>query len=108
MHTAPGHGQDDYNAGIAHGLDIYSPVEPTAASTTPTGPYQGLQVFEANERIVEDLRQNGSLLHSDSISHSYPHCWRCKKPVIFRATEQWFIAMDQAACAAKPCRPSKG
>ncbi|MCX6554096.1 MAG: isoleucine--tRNA ligase [Candidatus Aminicenantes bacterium] len=94
VHTAPGHGQDDYNAGIANGLDIYSPVLADGRFDESSGPYQGLQVFKANQRIVEDLRQKNSLLHDGSITHSYPHCWRCKKPVIFRATEQWFIAMD--------------
>ncbi|MCX6557100.1 MAG: isoleucine--tRNA ligase [Candidatus Aminicenantes bacterium] len=101
VHTAPGHGQDDYNAGIAHGLDIYSPVLADGRFDESTGPYAGLQVFKANERVVEDLRRNGSLLHDGSITHSYPHCWRCKKPVIFRATEQWFIAMDSDDLRAK-------
>jgi isoleucyl-tRNA synthetase len=108
VHTAPGHGQDDYNAGIAHQLDIYSPVGPAGLFDDSTGPYQGLQVFKANERIVEDLRQCGSLLHSGAITHSYPHCWRCKKPVIFRATEQWFIAMDTAQLRGKALAAIKG
>lgn len=108
VHTAPGHGQDDYNAGIAHKLDIYSPVGPAGVFDESTGPYQGLQVFKANERIVEDLRQCGSLLHSSSITHSYPHCWRCKKPVIFRATEQWFIAMDTSELRSKALEAIKG
>ena len=108
VHTAPGHGQDDYNAGIAHKLDIYSPVGPAGLFDESTGPYQGLQVFKANERIVEDLRQCGSLLHSSAITHSYPHCWRCKKPVIFRATEQWFIAMDTAELRGKALAAIKG
>ncbi len=101
VHTAPGHGEDDYNAGIAHGLDIYSPVLADGRFDDSVGPYQGMQVFEANPRIVDDLRANGSLLHDSSISHSYPHCWRCKKPVIYRATAQWFIAMDVADLRAK-------
>ncbi len=104
VHTAPGHGEDDYHAGVAHGLDIYSPVGPDGRFDETVGPYQGLQVFQANERIVEDLRQNGSLLHAGSISHSYPHCWRCKKPVIYRATAQWFIAMDHG----RPARQGPG
>ncbi len=101
VHTAPGHGEDDYHAGVAHGLDIYSPVLADGRFDETVGPYQGLQVFAANERIVADLRANGSLLHSGTISHSYPHCWRCKKPVIYRATAQWFIAMDHAGLRAK-------
>jgi isoleucyl-tRNA synthetase len=101
VHTAPGHGEDDYHAGVAHGLDIYSPVNPDGRFDETVGPYQGLQVFQANERIVADLRGNGCLLHASSITHSYPHCWRCKKPVIYRATAQWFIAMDQAELRSK-------
>jgi isoleucyl-tRNA synthetase len=101
VHTAPGHGEDDYHAGVAHGLDIYSPVQADGRFDETVGPYQGLQVFQANERIVEDLRGKGSLLHSSSITHSYPHCWRCKKPVIYRATAQWFIAMDRAGLRTK-------
>lgn len=101
VHTAPGHGEDDYRAGVTHGLDIYSPVQADGRFDETAGPYAGLPVFEANARIVEDMRANGSLLHGGSISHSYPHCWRCKKPVIYRATAQWFIAMDQAGLRAK-------
>ncbi|MBN2345875.1 MAG: isoleucine--tRNA ligase [Candidatus Aminicenantes bacterium] len=101
VHTAPGHGEDDYHAGVAHNLDIYSPVGPDGRFDETAGPYRGLAVFEANGRIVEDLRRNGSLLHAGSITHSYPHCWRCKKPVIYRATAQWFIAMDQAELRAR-------
>ncbi len=101
VHTAPGHGEDDYHAGVAHGLDVYSPVGPDGRFDETTGAYAGLQVFQANERIVADLKANGSLLHAGSISHSYPHCWRCKNPVIYRATAQWFIAMDGAGLRAK-------
>ncbi len=108
VHTAPGHGEDDYHAGMAHGLDIYSPVGPDGRFDETAGPYQGMPVFQANERIVEDLRRNGSLLHSGSITHSYPHCWRCKKPVIYRATAQWFIAMDQAGLRARALEAIKG
>ncbi len=108
VHTAPGHGEDDYHAGVAHDLDIYSPVNPDGRFDETTGPYRGLQVFEANERIVEDLRRNGSLLHAGSITHSYPHCWRCKNPVIYRATAQWFIAMDQASLRGNALAAIKG
>jgi len=101
VHTAPGHGEEDYRAGVTHGLDIYSPVQADGRFDETAGAYAGMPVFEANARIVEDMRANGSLLHGGSISHSYPHCWRCKKPVIYRATAQWFIAMDQAGLRAK-------
>jgi isoleucyl-tRNA synthetase len=101
VHTAPGHGEDDYHAGVAHGLDVYSPVLADGRFDETAGPYAGLQVFAANARIVDDLRANGRLLHGSSLAHSYPHCWRCKKPVIYRATAQWFIAMDTAELRAK-------
>lgn len=95
VHTAPGHGEDDYRAGLQYGLDIYSPVLDNGAFDESTGPYQGLNVFAANSTINDDLREHNRLLHAEEISHSYPHCWRCKKAVIFRATEQWFIGMDK-------------
>ena len=101
VHTAPGHGEEDYWAGIAHHLDIYSPVGPTGLFDETVGPYSGQQVFAANERITDDLKKGGRLFHRDTMTHSYPHCWRCKNPVIFRATEQWFIAMDKAGLRAK-------
>ncbi|UCH96578.1 MAG: isoleucine--tRNA ligase [Candidatus Aminicenantes bacterium] len=96
VHTAPGHGEDDYHAGLEYELDIYSPVGPSGLFDETTGKYQGKNIFEANAEIVEDLRSLQRLVYDDRIEHSYPHCWRCKKPVIFRATEQWFIAMDVA------------
>ena len=97
VHTAPGHGEDDYRAGLQYGLDIYSPVLNDGSFDESAGPYHGLNVFAANSRITDDLEKTGRLLHRENIKHSYPHCWRCKKPVIFRATEQWFIGMDVSA-----------
>ncbi|HLP62387.1 MAG TPA: isoleucine--tRNA ligase [Candidatus Deferrimicrobium sp.] len=96
VHTAPGHGEDDYRAGLANNLEIYSPVGPSGLFDETTGKYEGKHIFKANPEIVADLKNNRRLLYDDSIVHSYPHCWRCKKPVIFRATKQWFIAMDTA------------
>jgi isoleucyl-tRNA synthetase len=96
VHTAPGHGEDDYRAGLEYDLEIYSPVGPSGLFDESTGKYEGKHIFKTNPEIVEDLRSAGRLVYSTDISHSYPHCWRCKKPVIFRATEQWFIAMDTA------------
>lgn len=96
VHTAPGHGDEDYQAGLKFKLDIYSPVDSTGRFDDTAGKYAGQLIFAANPLIVDDLRSAGRLLYNDEIDHSYPHCWRCKKPVIFRATEQWFIAMDQA------------
>jgi len=101
VHTAPGHGEDDYRAGLEYGLEIYSPVGPTGLFDNSAGKYEGRHIFKANAEIVEDLRANNRLLFDDKINHSYPHCWRCKKPVIFRATEQWFIAMDTSELRQK-------
>ena len=95
VHTAPGHGHDDYLTGVAYGIDIYTPVDDDGRFTPEVPRYAGLQVFEANPRITADMKADGSLLKEASVVHSYPHCWRCKKPVIFRATEQWFISMDK-------------
>jgi len=96
VHTAPGHGKEDYETGVKYGLDIYNPVD--ARGRFIPGMAEGLDclfVMDANPKIIEILRQNGSLLGSKNISHSYPHCWRCKRPVIFRATSQWFISMEK-------------
>jgi isoleucyl-tRNA synthetase len=96
VHTAPGHGEDDYRAGLEYELDIYSPVGPSGLFDETTGKYEGNHIFKSNPQIVEDLKAADRLVHSNNIEHSYPHCWRCKKPVIFRATPQWFIAIDTA------------
>ncbi len=94
VHIAPGHGEDDYIAGIKEGLEVFAPVDDRGRfEGTGVEELEGEFVFKANDRIVEILRERGALLHKEEISHSYPHCWRCKKPVIFRATEQWFISM---------------
>ncbi len=96
VHTAPGHGEDDYRAGLEYDLDIYAPVGPTGLFDETTGKYSGKEIFSTNDMIVDDLKENKRLVHHENIDHSYPHCWRCKKPVIYRATEQWFISMDNA------------
>src|SRR3954453_7976906 len=93
VHTAPGHGADDFNTGRRYGLDIYTPVNHRGEFTPNVPLWAGMHVFKANPLIVELLRERGALLFSEPITHSYPHCWRCKNPVIFRATEQWFISM---------------
>jgi isoleucyl-tRNA synthetase len=95
VHTAPGHGREDYETGLEHGLDVYSPVDDSGRFTPDVGFFAGLQVFEANKVINDKLAQVGALLKKEDITHEYPHCWRCKKPVIFRSTEQWFISMDK-------------
>lgn len=93
VHTAPGHGLEDYIAGMKYGLDIYTPVDDYGKFTDDVESFAGQFVFEANEGINKALLKKGALLKEEQIVHSYPHCWRCKKPVIFRATEQWFISM---------------
>ena len=95
VHTAPGHGQEDYESGLRYNLEIYSPVDDAGRFTPEVGFFAGAFVFEANEPIKEKLRAVGALKGEEAIEHSYPHCWRCKRPVIFRATEQWFISMEK-------------
>nr|HPM41227.1 isoleucine--tRNA ligase [bacterium] len=97
VHTAPGHGQEDYDAGQRYGLDILAPVDDAGRFTEEAGlPWlTGLFVEEANKPILEKLAETGALVKSVDISHQYPHCWRCKKPIIFRSTDQWFISMEK-------------
>jgi isoleucyl-tRNA synthetase len=94
VHTAPGHGYDDYITGVNYKLDIYCPVDSGGRFMKNVEHFAGDLVFDANPKIVDLMRANGALLHGENFEHSYPHCWRCHKPVIFRATPQWFIAMD--------------
>ncbi len=94
VHIAPGHGEDDYEAGLKYGLDIYAPVDDRGRFTKVVPEFEGQFVFKANDSIIEMLKQKNALMGAEKITHSYPHCWRCKKPVIFRATEQWFISMQ--------------
>ena len=94
VHTAPGHGADDFESGAEYGLPVLSPVNERGIFTSEAGPYAGEHVFKANQQIIDDLRAGGALLAAEPYHHSYPHCWRCKNPVIFRATAQWFIGMD--------------
>lgn len=94
VHTAPGHGVDDYKVGQKYGLDVVAPVNSYGKFTDEVPNWAGLKVFDANPQIVEALKASGHLIKVNNIKHSYPHCWRCSKPVIFRATPQWFIGMD--------------
>jgi len=102
VHTAPGHGQEDYASGRQYGIETYCPVDaagrffhaPGAAGRLPDE-IVGKTIWEANPIVVEILKGAGALMAFESVAHSYPHCWRCHKPVIFRATEQWFIGMDR-------------
>ncbi|MDD2316174.1 MAG: isoleucine--tRNA ligase [Desulfobacterales bacterium] len=95
VHTAPGHGREDYEVGLAYDLDVYSPVDEYGRFTGDVQGFAGQFVFDANAPINARLKQSGVLLAQEDIVHSYPHCWRCKKPVIFRATPQWFISMEK-------------
>ena len=95
VHTAPGHGREDYETGLRYGLDVYSPVDDAGCFTKDVGFFAGMEVFEANKAVNKKLMEQGALLKEEPITHEYPHCWRCKKPVIFRSTEQWFISMDK-------------
>jgi isoleucyl-tRNA synthetase len=97
VHTAPGHGHDDFVIGKQYGLDIYCPVDHAGRFTAEVEFFAGERVFEANAKIVEFLRERGALLFTEEYKHRYPHCWRCKNPVIFRATPQWFISLDAHA-----------
>lgn len=94
VHTAPGHGREDYEVGLKYGLDAYSPLDDEGRFLPAVQYFAGLNVFDANPVVIEKLREVGNLLAERKITHSYPHCWRCKSPVIFRATTQWFISMD--------------
>jgi isoleucyl-tRNA synthetase len=95
VHVAPGHGQEDYEVGLRYGLPVMAPVGADGKFTAEAGDLAGEFVFKADSRIIQKLGERGMLLHQDKMSHSYPHCWRCKNPVIFRATEQWFISMEK-------------
>ncbi len=94
VHTAPGHGADDYLTGLRYALEILSPVDSEGCYTAEAGKYAGKRVPAVNKEINKDMAASGALLHEDVIHHSYPHCWRCKKPVMYRATPQWFISME--------------
>jgi len=104
VHIAPGHGQEDYDLALEYNasrplnaLKVLAPVDDAGRFTEPVKEFEGLHVFKANPKIIQRLKENRLLVNQKdlSITHSYPHCWRCKNPVIFRATEQWFISMDE-------------
>ncbi len=95
VHVAPGHGLEDYELGIQVGLEVFNPVDDRGVYTDKAGKYAGLHVFDANRVIIEDLKRKGLLLAEEKIIHRYGHCWRCKTPIIYRATEQWFLAVSK-------------
>ncbi len=94
VHTAPGHGSDDYITGKRYGLEIFSPVDEHGRYHEDLPKYGGMSIFKANKAIIEDLGKSGSLVAAEDFTHAYPHCWRCRGPLIFRSTEQWFISID--------------
>ena len=94
VHTAPGHGADDYNTGVRYGLEIYAPLDAGGHFIDTVDLFAGLKVYDANPKIEAALKERGRLWHREDYEHSYPHCWRCHHPVIFLATAQWFISMD--------------
>ena len=101
VHTAPGHGADDYDTGIKYGLEVDCPVTDRGFFTTDIEHFGGQKIWDANPKITQFLRDRGALVSTVPYSHSYPICWRCKNPVIFRATAQWFIAMDRGGFREK-------
>lgn len=100
VHTAPGHGHDDFVIGQRYGLEVYCPVDNAGRFLPEVEHFAGERVFDANPKIVAFLREQGSLLFTEDYAHRYPHCWRCHNPVIFRATPQWFISLDAVSAAA--------
>ncbi|NOX34600.1 MAG: isoleucine--tRNA ligase [Deltaproteobacteria bacterium] len=101
VHTAPGHGADDHIAGRKYGLECYSPIEDNGVFSKDVEFFGGEFIFKANISINEKLESLNLLLKNENLSHSYPHCWRCKNPVIYRATPQWFISMDKMGLRKK-------
>jgi isoleucyl-tRNA synthetase len=95
VHTAPAHGQDDFQVGQAYGLEVYNPVAGNGVYLPDTAVFGGQHVFKIDQPMLELLQERGVLLHSEGYDHSYPHCWRHKTPIIFRATPQWFVSMQQ-------------
>ncbi|WP_087016371.1 isoleucine--tRNA ligase [Thaumasiovibrio subtropicus] len=108
VHTAPGHGQEDFVVGQQYNLEVANPVGSNGVYLPDTELFAGQHVFKANDNVVETLKEQGALLHHHAYEHSYPHCWRHKTPIIFRATPQWFVSMDQAGLRAKALEEIKG
>ncbi|MFH1778504.1 MAG: isoleucine--tRNA ligase [Candidatus Omnitrophota bacterium] len=108
VHTAPGHGQEDYLTGQKYGLPTIMPVDEKGKFDKTAGEFSELNVFKANAAIIERLKKDGNLLYAGEITHSYPHCWRCKEPVIFRATVQWFMNVDNKELRKNTLKVVKG
>lgn len=95
VHTAPGHGLEDYEVGVKYGIEVFSPLDDKGVWTSQVPDLEGIPYYKGNAIIIERLEEKGALLAKAEISHSYPHCWRCKRPVIYRATPQWFVKVDK-------------
>lgn len=95
VHTAPGHGLEDYEVGVKYGLEVFSPLNDKGIWTNQVPDLEGVPYYKGNSIVIERLEEKGALLAKADIQHSYPHCWRCKKPVIYRATPQWFVKVDK-------------
>ena len=110
VHTAPGHGREDFESGLKYGLEIFSPLNDDGTYTDEVGPFAGLNVSDpaTNLAVNQALDQAGALIHQAKISHEYPHCWRCKEPVIFRATPQWFVSMEKTGLRKKALTAIRG
>ncbi len=108
VHTAPGHGQEDFAVGQQYGLEVANPVGSNGVFLPDTELFAGQHVFKANDSVLEVLKERGALLHHHAYEHSYPHCWRHKTPIIFRATPQWFVSMDQAGLRKQALEAIKG
>ena len=108
VHTAPGHGQEDYVIGQQYGLTVYNPVDENGKFIADTPHFAGLKVWDANPAVIELLKERGALLAKSDLTHSYPHCWRCRNPVIFRATAQWFISMEKNNLRTKALEAIRG
>jgi isoleucyl-tRNA synthetase len=107
VHTAPGHGADDFRTGQRYGLEVFAPIGPGGHFLDSVHLFGGMRVFDANPRVEDALKERGRLWHRETFSHTYPHCWRCHNPVIFLATSQWFIAMDEAPLAPADDQPTE-
>ncbi|MEO2169899.1 MAG: isoleucine--tRNA ligase [bacterium] len=94
VHTAPGHGQEDYEIGLRYGIDAYSPVSSFGCFTDEVPEFAGVKIRDADPLVIETLGKAGTLVAQATLEHSFPHCWRCRKPLFFRATEQWFVSME--------------
>ncbi|MEI7903891.1 MAG: isoleucine--tRNA ligase [Candidatus Firestonebacteria bacterium] len=108
VHTAPGHGEEDFFVAKKYGIEPLSPLDDSGRFTSEVKLFEGKKVFEADPLVIELLKQKGALFFEEKISHSYPHCWRCHKPVIFRTTEQWFMSVEHKNLRGRMLETVKG